>query len=366
MYSVFNKCLLGDMGKTIVRKHLDNMNAQHIWEEFATHMTTSSKGKAEKRRLHTYVTTTVLDTSWKGTTEQFILHFNEQFRQLDEVSPPEESLPFTTRLTLLQTAVHNIPELRMVETMKEFISLSSSTPGPTMGYDNYLTLLQNACIWYDSTHMSKPSPASRAAYQHDLSHDQYDNPHPQDYSSSGTTYGGIAMPCEEFYQVHTTNLNRPPSVSSLTPRKPIPSPPPGRPNPRRSPGPIFLPANIYKLLGDVAIKELKKHNATTRSTPTPKRLSIPMTQTLTPSIQPLTLPQVIQPLQIPLQTMIWTTLNPVKHSPLMTPPLSTSWTPIPLLTLSIKPTSIMSLNTPPLILDLLLIGEPMVALLALM
>ena len=139
------------------------MNAQRVREEFATHMTTSSKGKAEKRRLHTYVTTTVLDKSWKGTTEQFILHFNEQFRQLDEVSPPEESLPFTTRLTLLQTAVHNIPELRMVETMEEFISLSSSTPGPTMGYDNYLTLLQNACIRYDSTHTSKPSPASRAA-----------------------------------------------------------------------------------------------------------------------------------------------------------------------------------------------------------
>ena len=47
MYSVFNKCLLSDMGKTIVRKHLDNMNAQWVWEEFATHMTTSSKGKAE-------------------------------------------------------------------------------------------------------------------------------------------------------------------------------------------------------------------------------------------------------------------------------------------------------------------------------
>ena len=118
------------------------MNAQRVWEVFATHMTPSSKGKAEKRRLHTYVTTTVLDKSWKGTTEQFILHFNEQFRQLNEVSPPEESLPYTTRLTLLQTAVNNIPDLRMVETMEKFISLSSSTPGPTMGYDNYLTLLQ--------------------------------------------------------------------------------------------------------------------------------------------------------------------------------------------------------------------------------
>ena len=106
------------MGKTIVRKQLDNMNTQRVWEEFLTHMTTSSKGKAEKRRLLTYVTSTVLDKSWKGTTEKFFLHFNEQFRKLDEVSPPDESLPYTTTLTLLQTAVHNIPELRMVETIE--------------------------------------------------------------------------------------------------------------------------------------------------------------------------------------------------------------------------------------------------------
>ena len=376
MYSVFNKCLLSEMGKTIVRNHLDNMNAQRVWEEFATHMTTSSKGKAEKRRLHTYVTTTVLDKSWKGITEQFILHFNEQFRQLDEVSPPEESLLCTTRLTLLQTTVHNIPELRMVETMEEFISLSSFTPGPTMGYDNYLTLLQNSCIRYESNLKSRPSPASSAAYQHELSPDQHDNPYPQDSSSSGTTYGGIDMPAEEFYQVHTTNLNKPPNVSTITPRKPTtapptgrptprrsPAPPTGRPTPRRSPGPIFLPANIYKLLSDVAIKELKKHNATTRSTTPPKRTvnnhdTDPHTEQ-----PPLTLPQVIHPLQIPLQTLTWTSLNPMKPSPLMIPPLSTSWIPIPPLILSIKPTSIMCLNTLLPIMGLLLIGEPMVALL---
>ena len=63
MYRVFNECLLSDMGRTIVRKHLNNMNVQRVWEDVATHMTTSSKGKAEKRRLHTYVTTTVLDKS---------------------------------------------------------------------------------------------------------------------------------------------------------------------------------------------------------------------------------------------------------------------------------------------------------------
>ena len=247
--------------------------------------------------------------------------------------------------------------------MEEFISLSSSTPGPAMGYDNYLTLLQNACIRYDSTHTSKPSPASRAAYQHELSPDQHDNSCPQDYSSSCTTYGGIDMPAEEFYQVHTTNLNRPPSVSTTTPRKPIPSPPTGRPNPRRSPGPIFLPANIYKLLSDVAIKELKKHNATTRSTPPPKRAVNTHDTDPHPEHPPTDTPTGDPTPPDSLQTLIWTTLNPVRHSTLMTPPLSISWTPIPPLTLSIKPTSIMCLNTPLLTMGPLLIGEPMVALL---
>ena len=114
-------------------------------------------------------------------------------------------------------------------------------------------------------------------------------------------------------------------------------------------------------------KELKKHNATTRSNPPPKRTvdthdtdpSLEHPPTDTPTGDP-------NPPQIPLQTLIWTTLNPVKPSPLMTPPLSTSWIPILPHTLLIKPTSIMSQNTLLLTMGPLLIGEPMVALLVLM
>ena len=99
----------------------------------------------------------------------------------------------------------------------------------------------------------------------------------------------------------------------------------------------------------MAIKELKKHNATTRSNPPPKRAvtthdtdpSLEQPPTDTPTGDPPPPP----PPQIPLQILIWTTLNPVKPSPLMTPPLSTSWIPILPHTLSIKPISTMCLNT---------------------
>ena len=148
MYSVFNKVLQSDLGKTIVRKYAPTLDAQSVLRDFKTHMSTTSKGINERHRLHAYVSTTVYDRSWKGTTEQFILHF--QFRQLDELSPLKEQLPHSVRLTLLQTAVRSVPELRNVETMEESMSLTHSSSGHfSIAYDKYFMMLQNVCIRYD-------------------------------------------------------------------------------------------------------------------------------------------------------------------------------------------------------------------------
>ena len=44
MFSVFNSNLQTHMGKTIVRRHLANTDAQEVWKELSEHMRTSSKG----------------------------------------------------------------------------------------------------------------------------------------------------------------------------------------------------------------------------------------------------------------------------------------------------------------------------------
>ena len=77
MFSVFNANLQTDISKTIVRRHLASTDARTVWQELSEHIRTSSKGASEKRRLTQYVTNTVLDDNFKGTTEQFVLHFNE-------------------------------------------------------------------------------------------------------------------------------------------------------------------------------------------------------------------------------------------------------------------------------------------------
>ena len=157
MFSVFNANLQTDMGKTIVRRHLANTDAQSVWKELSEHMRTSSKGAPEKRRLTQYVTNTVLDDNFKGTTEQFVLHFNEQFRQLDEISEDNEKLPPTVKLILLQIAVRSINDLRIVETLDEFQSTTYGHRSSTsLSYQTYYDLLINACARYD-----KPKKANR-------------------------------------------------------------------------------------------------------------------------------------------------------------------------------------------------------------
>ena len=152
LFSVINANLQTDMGKAIVRRHLANTDAQSVWKELSEHMRTSSKGASEKRRLTQYVTNTVLDDNFKGSTELFVLHFNEQFRQLDEISEDSEKLPPTVKLTLLQTAVRSINDLRIVETLDEFPSTTYGHGFSTsLSYQTYYDLLINPCVRYSKT-----------------------------------------------------------------------------------------------------------------------------------------------------------------------------------------------------------------------
>ena len=251
MFSVFIANLQTDMGKTIVRRHLANTDAQAVWKELSEHKRTSSKGPTEKRRLTQYVTNTVLDDNFKGTTEQFVLHFNEQFRQFEEISEDSERLPPTVKLTLLQTAVRSINDLRIVETLDEFQSTiyghGSST---SLSYDTYYDLRINACVRYDKTKKANIGK-SIDVNATNIDETYIDLPTASIDHVPDSPYGGIDLPPDEFYHVHDLSSRHPPS-----PRPGQPSRPPFRPQSqhsgpakpiRRYDGPIFLPPQIYKL-----------------------------------------------------------------------------------------------------------------------
>ena len=204
MFSVLDKHLLADMGKTIVRKYVHTTDAQSVWKDFQEHMKSSSKGASEKRRLTQYVTNTVLDDNYKGTTEQFVLHFNEQFRQLEEISEESEHFPPQIKLQLLQNAIRPINDLRIGETLDELQSITTGYGrSSSLKYQTYYDLLINACIRYDRT--KKANVAKRGHIYQTTFSQSNDNfiDHIPSETPIGDPYMGIDTPSDGFYNINT-------------------------------------------------------------------------------------------------------------------------------------------------------------------
>ena len=259
MYKVFNETLQTDMGRTTVRKYLRTTDAQAVWKEYSDYMTTSSKGASEKRKLTHYVTNTVLDSQFRGTTQQFVLHFNEQFRRLDELTGLSERMPDSIKMALLQNAVKDIPQLSIVETLDDYTSTTSGSGSFThLNYSSYYNLLINAFVRYDATNTSTPSKR-RNVYAASGTQDftLIEEPHKTQFSQD------IDTPSDDFYQVHHAKhtKNPPKSLSGFQrdPSKNTTPTPPKKPF-KKCDGPVCVAAEVYKLLSPEAVVALKKYN----------------------------------------------------------------------------------------------------------
>ena len=227
MYEVLNETLLTDMGRTKVRKYLKTTDEQPVWKEYSEYMTTASRGASEKRKLTQYVTNTVLESQFRGTYQQFVHHFNEQLRRLDELTDLSERTPESTKMALLQNAVKDILQLIIVETLDENTSTTTSGAGTCtqLTYTSYYNLLSNACVRYDATNTSTPSKrrnVDTVVGAQDLN--AIVETHEADYSQN------IDTRFDDFYQVHQAKQGKPPPTPMSGfqrnhPRKPSSSTP---------------------------------------------------------------------------------------------------------------------------------------------
>ena len=165
------------------------------------------------------------------------------------------------KLTLLQTAVRSINDLRIVETLDEFQSTTYGHGSSiSLSYDTYYDLLINACVRYDKTKKANIGKR-RNVYNTNIDDTYADHPTACIDHVPNSPYGGIDLPPDDFYQVHTLSSRHLPS-----PRTGQPSRPPFRSQSqnsgptkpiRRYDDPIFLPPQIYKLLSQDAMKAMK-------------------------------------------------------------------------------------------------------------
>ena len=115
MYAVFEKTLLTDKGKALVRAYQKTYNAQIIYKELQQYALQSTKANMDASSLLAYVTTSNLgDGKWRGTTHAYILHWQDQVRKYHDLKPGQVLSNDILR-TLLENAVHPVTELRAVK-----------------------------------------------------------------------------------------------------------------------------------------------------------------------------------------------------------------------------------------------------------
>ena len=166
MYAVFEKNLLTDKGKALVRKHQAKYNAQAIYKELKDYATSSTKASMDASTILSYITTVRLgDGKWKGSTHAFILHWQDQVRKYNDLCDGT-GLSHKLQHTLLQNAVHPIDELRAVKNQADQYKTQT---GKDLFYHEYVDLLLSAAQQYDKTLTNTPSKQNRRhVYEHDI------------------------------------------------------------------------------------------------------------------------------------------------------------------------------------------------------
>ena len=83
MYAVFEKTLLTDKGKSFVRQHEGDADAQAIYRKLKAHYLSSTTAAIDASRLLSYITSAQInDGHWRGDTHCYILHWQDQVRLL--------------------------------------------------------------------------------------------------------------------------------------------------------------------------------------------------------------------------------------------------------------------------------------------
>ncbi len=157
MYSVLNRVVLTDMGKTIVRRHEHDYDAQAVYAELVEHAKTSTAANITRTKLIDALTTSRLDSRWTGTTVGFILHWQDKMRMLEELIPVAEHYTENSKKRMLQTAVQGIGELRQVMIQEEQLV---ATGNSHLTYNEYVNLLISAATRRDDV-LKLPASRSR-------------------------------------------------------------------------------------------------------------------------------------------------------------------------------------------------------------
>jgi hypothetical protein len=165
MYSVWDYTLITDKGKEIVINHEEDQDGQRVYEDLVHHYTHSIDAELKGDELREYITGVTYNNSWKGNSATFIRHWKAKVKEYNELQQdPDDRLSDNTKMTTLQNAVRDVPELHAVKTMAVNYALQNKTK---LDYTTYLSLLENKAAQYDRD-IAKMKSKGRNINQHSI------------------------------------------------------------------------------------------------------------------------------------------------------------------------------------------------------
>jgi hypothetical protein len=184
MFDVFNTTLKTPMGKHFVRNHESTRNAQAIWSDYLTYMRTSSKADMQIEDLMMVLTSFRLTTTYRGTSQKFIVDWLDKIRQYEDLTPTSAHFPDVMKKAMLQNALNDIKAFVDVKVSEQMDIAKGRGPIP---YDQYVTLVQNVAGTYDKAHSA--ANRQRSVNYHDYFEDENDT---IPYDDDDLTFGSHA------------------------------------------------------------------------------------------------------------------------------------------------------------------------------
>ena len=97
-----------------MRQYESEYDSQAIYKHLSAYYEKNAKAALDSSSLLAYITTDRID-EWKGSSESFILNWQEKVRQYELLVKPEDAFSSAIKLTMLQNAVSPVEHLKQVK-----------------------------------------------------------------------------------------------------------------------------------------------------------------------------------------------------------------------------------------------------------
>jgi hypothetical protein len=175
VFAVFDKILLTDKGKSLVRHYAKTSDAQKVFCDLSLYASSPTMANMEAEDLLKYITSIRFgDGMWKGTAHGFILNWQDKVRQYESILPVKDHFTATVKCNMLENAVRDVIELHAVNSQAAH---HQTNCGVALTYEKYVGLLSSAAQEYDkgvTRSVKTPSSgARRPVYYSELEPSQF-------------------------------------------------------------------------------------------------------------------------------------------------------------------------------------------------